>query len=379
MTSPLRRKHPTTAPSTRWATPLEGLNARLLRGAVRPVALVLSIGLALSLPATMRADGGSPQWSKARKGREVASAAQGQTDAAGGETAGAPNKLKWRKPGSAVSPPSGDIEHAAGTTVPKESSMIVLATATAPVNESPIKKAFADDKKASQEPPKIRLLAVDEDEGELVPIAADDEDQGDKPASEESSEELPVRRKRRPAEPTDIDTSKESEMSIDDEFAMGPTADERACPTVKDSIKDGGFRRMNEITNRIEPEGDQFPRECPLGGDPYEPRKFAMTTFTWRAAALCHKPLYFEDVQLERYGHTYGPVLQPCISAAHFFASVPLMPYKMGVEPPLECVYALGYYRPGSCAPRTIGPIPISVRGTVSQLGISTGLVYLFP
>ena len=47
--------------------------------------------------------------------------------------------------------------------------------------------------------------------------------QGDKPASEESSEELPVRRKRRPAEPTDIDTSKESEMSIDDEFEEDST------------------------------------------------------------------------------------------------------------------------------------------------------------
>ena len=54
--------------------------------------------------------------------------------------------------------------------------------------------------------------------------------------------------------------------------------------------------------------------------------------FTWKASGLCHKPLYFEDVQLERYGHSWNPVVQPFMSAAHFFVSVPLLPYKMGLQ-----------------------------------------------
>ena len=91
------------------------------------------------------------------------------------------------------------------------------------------------------------------------------------------------------------------------------------------------------------------------------------TTFTWKATGTCHKPLYFEDVQLERYGHSWNPVVQPFMSAAHFFVSVPLLPYKMGLNPPNECMYTLGYYRPGSCAPYMIEPIPLSLRAAAFE------------
>ena len=42
---------------------------------------------------------------------------------------------------------------------------------------------------------------------------------------------------------------------------------------------------------------------------------------------------------------------QPVVSGVHFFGTLPILPYKMGVEQPWECMYALGYYEPGSCAP----------------------------
>ena len=101
--------------------------------------------------------------------------------------------------------------------------------------------------------------------------------------------------------------------------------------------------------------------------------------FTWKAAGYCHKPLYFEDWQLERYGHSHGPVADPFISAAHFFVTLPVLPYKMGVELPWECVYPLGYYRPGSCAPWTIPAVPISWRGMAAEAATVTGLVFLLP
>ncbi|MCH8047523.1 MAG: hypothetical protein IID44_27830 [Planctomycetes bacterium] len=108
-------------------------------------------------------------------------------------------------------------------------------------------------------------------------------------------------------------------------------------------------------------------------------RNWAPIDYTWTASALCHNPLYFEQVQVERYGHSLGPYLQPIASAAHFFLTVPALPYMMGVDPPNECVYALGYYRPGSCAPYMIPPLPISLRGAVYQGGIVTGLAFLLP
>jgi len=100
---------------------------------------------------------------------------------------------------------------------------------------------------------------------------------------------------------------------------------------------------------------------------------------TWKASGLCHKPLYFEEVQLERYGHTAGPVLQPVLSGAHFFMNIATLPYQMGMSPPNECEYALGYYRPGSCAPWLLPPVPLSVRGGLMQAGAIVGGVYLIP
>ena len=124
--------------------------------------------------------------------------------------------------------------------------------------------------------------------------------------------------------------------------------------------------------------GNDYPCECRLEGETFEPRRFATTMFTWTAAGYCHKPLYFEDWELERYGHSYGP-LDSVLSAAHFFITLPVLPYKMGVELPWECVYPLGYYRPGSCAPWTIPAIPISVRGMAVEAATVTGLVFLLP
>jgi hypothetical protein len=125
--------------------------------------------------------------------------------------------------------------------------------------------------------------------------------------------------------------------------------------------------------------GNDYPCECRLEGEDYEPRRFAATTFTWKAAGYCHKPLYFEDWQLERYGHSHGPLADPFFSAAHFFVTLPVLPYKMGVELPWECVYPLGYYRPGSCAPWMVPAVPISARGFAVEAATITGLVFLLP
>ncbi|MCA9268602.1 MAG: hypothetical protein KDA41_09035 [Planctomycetales bacterium] len=125
-------------------------------------------------------------------------------------------------------------------------------------------------------------------------------------------------------------------------------------------------------------EGLGLPPACRIEGT-MRIRNFVMTGFHWKASGLCHKPLYFEEVALERYGHSHGPLAQPVISGAHFFANVAILPYKMGIHSPHECIYALGYYRPGDCAPYQIGPFPFSVRGGLFQAGAVVGAVALFP
>jgi len=121
------------------------------------------------------------------------------------------------------------------------------------------------------------------------------------------------------------------------------------------------------------------PTECSLPDETYQPRAWLASTMTWKASALCHKPLYFEEVQLERYGHTVGPWLEPVVSGAHFCLNIAALPYHMGLNPPNECRYALGYYRPGSCAPWLVPPLPLSLRAGLWEAGAIVGGVYLIP
>jgi len=116
-----------------------------------------------------------------------------------------------------------------------------------------------------------------------------------------------------------------------------------------------------------------LPVDCSLGLSTYQPRCWCPQTVTWHASALCHKTLYFQDEYLERYGHTYGPFLEPIHSTAHFFISVAALPYHMGIHPPNECNYALGYYRPGNCAPWLYDPVPLSLRGAYKAGMFFTG------
>ncbi|QDS89532.1 hypothetical protein EC9_37320 [Rosistilla ulvae] len=122
-----------------------------------------------------------------------------------------------------------------------------------------------------------------------------------------------------------------------------------------------------------------LPRECRIAQVAYQPRNWTPATMTWKASNLCHNPLYFEEVQLERYGHSAGPIKQPLISTAHFFVNIAVLPYKMGIHPATECQYALGYYRPGNCAPYMLPPIPLSLRGTLSQAAVVAGGFWLIP
>lgn len=70
----------------------------------------------------------------------------------------------------------------------------------------------------------------------------------------------------------------------------------------------------------------------------------------WVPSEISHKPLYFDDTPLERYGQSHGH-WQPLHSAARFYATFPAIPVKLFTQPPHQAVHALAAPRPGSCAP----------------------------
>jgi hypothetical protein len=138
------------------------------------------------------------------------------------------------------------------------------------------------------------------------------------------------------------------------------------------------FARLSEADMTAVAAAWQLPIECFVSHDFFAGRCWQPQTVTWHASNLCHKPLYFENVQLERYGHSAGPVMGPIRATAHFFGSVAFFPYHTAINPPNECQYALGYYRPGNCAPWLVDPFPISLRGAARQGGVMTGGAFLF-
>ncbi len=110
-------------------------------------------------------------------------------------------------------------------------------------------------------------------------------------------------------------------------------------------------------------------------------RRFATGNLAlWAAPKFYHKPLYFEEPNLERYGqHVGGPLFQSTVSAAHFFGRIPLLPYMIGKDSPCSCDYTLGRYRPGNCNPTSIGLPELSYRGLFYQGLFTTGAAFVVP
>lgn len=101
--------------------------------------------------------------------------------------------------------------------------------------------------------------------------------------------------------------------------------------------------------------------------------------YCWTAPGFSHNPLYFEQVNLERYGQGTYSCLQPAASAAQFFGTIPILPYKMGGQEWYERVHTLGHRRPGNCNPYQIHYHPFSWRGVTYQAAVTTGVVFLVP
>ena len=101
--------------------------------------------------------------------------------------------------------------------------------------------------------------------------------------------------------------------------------------------------------------------------------------YCWTAPNFFHNPLYFEQVNLERYGQGTYSCLQPAASGVQFFATIPILPYKIGGQEWCERVYTLGHRRPGNCNPYQVHYHPFSWTGVTYQAVATTGAVFIVP
>jgi hypothetical protein len=171
----------------------------------------------------------------------------------------------------------------------------------------------------------------------------------------------------------------EQEQARDLQLEQERLAVEEDCEAFIEAVRADDIKSVDLSIRMQGRAGEDYPFDCGFGQELYQPRTWPQVTYLWKAAGLCHKPLYFEQVQLERYGHSWPPVVQPLLSGAHFFATFPLLPYKMGLTTPNECIYTLGYYRPGSCAPYMIDAVPFTWRAAAFEAGAWTGGAFIFP
>ena len=250
-----------------------------------------------------------------------------------------------------------------------EAAQFTAPAQTTPLH--PIQDPFGDSQQAAQDQalPSVEQLLAD-DNAKEVPL----EDLLSPPLA---NGELPAEA---PFSPDFSIDQQGDPQSIEGMLADRRPPEPQECKSpdeVLDPIDDLDYNTAIRDPQLSDPE--LRPTVCDLAGGEFVPRQWAPTTFMWQASGLCHKPAYFEDVHLERYGHSWGPYVQPLMSGAHFFLNVPILPYKMGLDPPNECIYTLGYYRPGSCAPYMLDPLPLSVRAGLAQAGAVVGLGYLIP
>lgn len=111
---------------------------------------------------------------------------------------------------------------------------------------------------------------------------------------------------------------------------------------------------------------------------PFIPRDFAHIHYCWEPTNLYHNPIYFEDVSLERYGHTRHYLIQPIFSIAKFAVQLGGLPYQMSIYPVWDRQYSLGYYRPGEFVPYKYHQLPLNAKAALVEAGVISGAYFLF-
>jgi len=152
-------------------------------------------------------------------------------------------------------------------------------------------------------------------------------------------------------------------------------------------LEEQGLRPIGQVGADIRPKVGELPTDyaAPLFARVGQIRQgtgatrdWGMYAFNWEAKGLCYGPLRFEEVNLERHGYAV-PLVQPVLSAAHFFGTLPILPYKMAATSRWNCQYSLGHYRPGSYTPFRYNRVPWRLYPAAVQAGVVTGAVLVLP
>jgi hypothetical protein len=142
---------------------------------------------------------------------------------------------------------------------------------------------------------------------------------------------------------------------------------------------------FDEMRQRIEPPHDYAAEALPAlaAQQPFTRGDLAAAGYEWHpdpvGLTFCYQPLYFEEVNIERYGRSFG-MLQPVVSMVDFYGRIPLLPYMAFAKPTRRCTYpghwTLPGYRIPEWEPHTIIP---SLPGAAAEVATLYGIILLIP
>ena len=98
----------------------------------------------------------------------------------------------------------------------------------------------------------------------------------------------------------------------------------------------------------------------------------------WSPARFYTNPLYFEQINLERFEPKSPVWTRPALSYAQFIGTIPVLPYKIGAHLPRERMFKIGHYPEGKRVDRRSDPGNIR-RGILFQSAAATGLIFVVP
>lgn len=179
--------------------------------------------------------------------------------------------------------------------------------------------------------------------------------------------------------------------------ASRPLVQEKVQPPIKTDEDEGKFTPPSrEELYRVDSEATKFERVRQLKkalGRPdidfpdeegiriktsMEKRHFDEMKATVMPSYVVYQPLYFQQINTERYGWELG-IFQPVVSTAQFYGDVLLFPYKFAANPPWHCDSNAGYALPGDPEPLRFLTMPFSWRGVFGEAGAAVAGAAIFP
>ena len=138
------------------------------------------------------------------------------------------------------------------------------------------------------------------------------------------------------------------------------------------------LRMINKAKATKQGQPLEFPATPVLSKGRFAGRTWPESHTTVEADYVCHKRLYFEQKNFERYGWDLGPVT-PLVSAGTFFTDVAFYPYNWGTDLFRNYECSAGYCKPGDPVPLLLYPVELSATGFLAEAAAVGGLIAIFP